>query len=88
MPLMLKSKAISTVALYAKAISIVALYVKCLSGKFSELPQLLLIKFKTNSTFYKSKQRGFWCRFLEIPVIKEQAKWCCPADYPSISITL
>ena len=32
MPLMVKSKAISIVALYAKAISIVALYAKCLSG--------------------------------------------------------
>ena len=34
-----------------KAINSVNLYAKCLSDKFSGLPQLLLIKFKTDSTF-------------------------------------
>ena len=34
-----------------KAINSVTLCAKCLSDKFSELPQLLLIKFKTDSTF-------------------------------------
>ena len=38
-----------------KAITIVIFYTKCLSDKFPELPQLLLIKFKTNSTFQTTK---------------------------------
>ena len=42
-----------------KAIGIVTLYARDLSGKFSELPQLFLIKFKTNSTLHAINNEAF-----------------------------
>ena len=39
-----------------KTISIVTLNAKCLSNKFSELPQMFSMNFKTDSTFHTKKR--------------------------------
>ena len=39
-----------------KAISIVTLNTKCLFDKFSELPQMFSMNFKTDSTFHTNKR--------------------------------
>ena len=67
-----------------KAINIVIFCAKCLSQKFSELPKLFLIKFKTDSTFQTNKRRSFGGQLLKILVIKIQPSGYCLTGFPLI----